>query len=119
MAPFSWLMGLVLWWAGAGVRRSCSGGLFVGGAVTTARAPTLLFAGLPVAPAPASPFGTLWLDPSASIVLAFGIAAGDGVVGGQLPLPSALPPGLTVCVQAVADLGAGLEVSSPALGVVR
>ncbi|MCC6781420.1 MAG: hypothetical protein IT457_01155 [Planctomycetes bacterium] len=88
-------------------------------ALTTARAPLVVFAGLPIAPTAALPFGTLWLDPSASLVLAAGIAPANGIVGASLALPGGPPPGLVVAVQCVADLGAGLELSSPSLVALR
>ncbi len=83
---------------------------------TSAFAPSLLLLGLPTAALP-SPFGTFLLDPSASILVVSG-APSTGLLSSSLPLPLGLPRGLQVCVQGVADLGAGIEVSSPAVVVL-
>ncbi len=100
-------------------RSAAIGGVLSADAITTARAPVVLFAGLPTSPTPTAPFGTLWLDPSASFVLGFGTAPASGIVSGAVALPVGLPPGLIVSLQCVADLGAGLELSSPSLVTLR
>lgn len=100
------------------VHRGSIGGTLDAELFAAPLAPSLLLLGLPIAPLPVAPFGTLWLDPSASIPLAFGVPISGSLVG-SLTIPAGLPQGLNVCIQGAADLGAGLELSSAALVVLR
>lgn len=94
------------------------GGLLDTELLTTANAPCLLLLGLPIPPVALPSLGTVWLDPSASILLAVGAAPG-GSLHVALPLPAILPSGLEVCVQGATDLGAGPEMSGASIVVLR
>ncbi|MGE0141805.1 MAG: hypothetical protein AB7I19_01820 [Planctomycetota bacterium] len=94
------------------------GGLLDAELLTTANAPALLLLGLPIPPVSLSGVGTVWLDPSASILLGVGVSPG-GSLRVAMPLPAVLPRGLEVCVQGAADLGAGPEMSGASLVVLR
>ncbi len=77
-----------------------------------------LFAGVPIASTP-SPFGTLWLDPSASIVLTCRTAPAQSGFSMSIGVPRGLPPGETFVVQAGVLLPTGLVSSVPGFAVAR
>lgn len=100
------------------VRSAGLGGVLQAELVAVPGAPAGLLLALPGAPQVLA-FGTLHLDLGATLPLAFGTASAAGLLAGAVPIPGSLPHGLVLAVQGVSDLGAGLELSSPALVPLR
>lgn len=83
-----------------------------------AGAPCALLVGLPRPPL-ATPLGTLELDLAATLTLVAGNAGANGKLTSSVPVPTTLGLGQSLTFQGVADLGAGLELTSAAIAVVR
>ncbi|MEZ5965249.1 MAG: hypothetical protein R3F56_15555 [Planctomycetota bacterium] len=104
--------------AAALVRSPTAGGVLAADLIAQPGAPCALLVGLPRPPL-ATSLGTLELDLTATLPVAAGSAGANAMLSASVPLPPALGLGQALAFQGVADLGAGIELTSAAIATVR
>jgi hypothetical protein len=102
------------------IRDARAGGTFDAALLSVPGAPAVLAFDLPSVPTAVPGLGDAWIGAGTLAVLVAGITPQSGELRFQVALPTnVLPAGLPLCVQGATDLGAGAELSTPAVALLR